>query len=106
MNIKEFKEYCKNNGLFTMTKIRFTDTFSSRACYSDLGVSFELDGEENGTTLLDNLNVLENAIGETYEGYKGGEFEMDLYSEIWLCKDESSYECELNDLIMDLSLVK
>lgn len=106
MNIKEYKKYCEKNGLSTITKIRFTDTFSSRACYSDLGVSFELDGKDKDTTLSDNLRVLENAIGETYEGYKGGEFEMDLFSEIWLCKDESSYECELNDLIMDLSLVK
>ena len=54
---------------------------SSRGSYSELALGFSFDGEQKVAQLLE---ICRAAIGSTYTGYKGGEFVMELYTEVWV----------------------
>jgi hypothetical protein len=55
---------------------------SYRGDYSQLAVSFKDDGEwiTAGKFLL----LCREAVGETYEGYKGGEYRMTESTQVWV----------------------
>lgn len=60
---------------------------SARANYSDLGLRPKQD-----VTIESMLNVVEGALGQTFQGYKGGDFEMKEYSEVWLAEYSTTGE--------------
>jgi len=53
---------------------------SYRGYYSDL--AFEPD--DGGRTVSDLLQECQSAVGKAFEGYKGGEYVMDLDTPLWL----------------------
>ena len=60
--------------------INITYPHSYRGYYSDL--AFELDEGEN--TVKEVLTMVKCCLGETYTGYKGGDFYMDEHTPLWI----------------------
>ena len=54
---------------------------SYRGFYSDLAI---IPDNENTCTVGELIQALEKSIGETYAGYKGGQFEMTPRTFVWL----------------------
>lgn len=59
---------------------------SYRGVYEDLALGVTL---EHGCCVRQLLDVLEGAVGETFTGYKGGEFVMTRDTRVWL----ANYGC-------------
>jgi hypothetical protein len=59
--------------------VGFTHAHSYRGYYEDL--AFE---PAKNVTVGAMLACAKDALGKTFAGYKGGEFEMDEYTDIWL----------------------
>jgi hypothetical protein len=55
---------------------------SYRGYYSDLAIDF--DEEEKETTVAELLQMAEAANGETFTGYKGGDFTMSRSTPVWV----------------------
>lgn len=53
---------------------------SYRGYYSDLAIGFGSEGLNAGQLLAE----LQGAVGKTFEGYKGGKYEMDLSTPVWV----------------------
>lgn len=66
---------------------RIIDVFSWRGIYAEAAA--EISTER--TLKQDNLNMLDEAIKFTHEGWKGGEFEYDFSTEIHFECDYGSY---------------
>lgn len=75
VHLGQFLEGFPDNTVFTRS---FINPDSSRYSYSAL--AFECSNEE--ITKEEQLKVVKNAIGETFAGYKGGDFKMNLDSEV------------------------
>lgn len=60
-----------------------TDIDSYRGYYSDLQIEYSQDIKEALTT-EELIKKLKKAIGKTFYGYKGGEFEMHEGTVVWL----------------------
>jgi len=58
------------------------DPHSYRGYYSDL--SFER--KEGTQTVEELLNICKQCLGETFTGYKGGEFYMDEHTPLWIAE--------------------
>jgi hypothetical protein len=58
---------------------------SYRGYYHEL--AFEACTDATVSDILDELN---SAVGETFEGYKGGDYRMDRYSQVWIAPYGSS----------------
>ncbi len=73
--------------LKNIVKIDFTPQdptrlISYRGYYEDLSISY---GAEIGTMTVENLlSLCKNAIGQTYTGYKGGDFTMHNKTLMWV----------------------
>jgi hypothetical protein len=59
-----------------------TSIDSWRGSYSELALSFE--GENNPPKADKFLEVLKDAVGKTFTGYKGGEFFMSRHTPVWV----------------------
>ncbi len=57
----------------------FTDAHSYRGSYDNLGVEPYED-----VPVIDMIITLENALSETFTGYKGGEYDMEGNEEVFL----------------------
>lgn len=55
---------------------------SWRGSYCELAIRFEFEG--SCLTVVDFLKKLHEAVGATYEGYKGGEFTMGKNTPVWV----------------------
>lgn len=66
---------------------RIIDVFSWRGIYAEAAAEISTDR----TLKQDNLNMLDEAIKFTHEGWKGGEFEYDFSTEIHFECDYGSY---------------
>jgi hypothetical protein len=86
--------------------VRFTDgggpgeEESYRGYYSDL--SFNLEGE---TPAVDFLKQCEAALGTTYGGYKGGDFQMNGDTPLWRAEYGNTGEAIVDAEIVDGDLV-
>ena len=58
----------------------FGEAHSYRGYYSDL--AFELSG--NQMSVKDALKICQAAMGEVFEGYKGGDYQMGRNTPIWI----------------------
>lgn len=66
-----------------------TGVGSYRGYYEDLAIGYEMGGEK--PKLDDFCRTLREAVGETFEGYKGGSYRMSRDTVVWV----SNYgECE------------
>ncbi len=57
----------------------FANPHSYRGYYTDL--AFE---PEEDTTVREMLACAKSALGQTYSGYKGGDYTMSGYTDVWL----------------------
>src|SRR5579884_2690083 len=58
------------------------DIGSWRGSYCELALEYSQDGEVLSTAIL--LQMLKNAIGKTFGGYKGGEYMMGKTTPVWV----------------------
>ena len=58
-----------------------TDIDSWRGSYNELALSYDSVGAPN---LSDFIKMLREAVGKTYQGYKGGDYTMSKYTPIWV----------------------
>lgn len=75
----------------------YPDGLSSwRGSYSELAINYALcgyddwqgkDSQFNHTDLADFVKMLEEAVGRTYEGWKGGDYVMSLDTPIWVANN-------------------
>lgn len=56
---------------------------SYRGYYEDLALGFEVDASDY-PTVAELQETLTEAIGETFQGWKGGEYRMDRNSRLWV----------------------
>lgn len=64
----------------------YGDVESYRGYYSDLYIDYTYNDERTVEYALDNLR---SAVGETFEGYKGGDYTMSRHTPIWV----DQYSC-------------
>ncbi len=64
----------------------FNNPHSYRGYYEDL--AFEPAGWK--MTVCDLIAICRSAMGKTFEGYKGGEYEMDETTPVWIAEYGSS----------------
>jgi hypothetical protein len=75
-------------------KYGFTHPHSYRGFYNDLAVEPFFY-----TTISEMLTYVKGAIGNTYQGYKGGEYKMNKYCDVYL-----AYFGETGDIITEALL--
>lgn len=68
-----------------------TDIASWRGAYDELAIDYVVNsrkpnGIKEAPTVEDFLRMCRDAIGETYYGYKGGEYLMDGHTRVWVDK--------------------
>jgi hypothetical protein len=59
---------------------------SYRGYYEQLAIEPEMGGDGKKVTVEEFLKRLEEAVGATFTGYKGGEFTMDRDTPIWIAE--------------------
>lgn len=78
--------------------VGFSDPHSWRGIYSEL--AFVLT--EN-VTIGSMLADAKSAVGTTYEGYKGGDFTMGEYSDVYIVESHSTYDDQSMKLWLNLA---
>jgi hypothetical protein len=74
-----------------------TSIDSWRGSYAELALNYKTDGEE--MFISDFLKMLKEAVGKTFEGYKGGEFLMDEDTPIWVANYGNSGNTAVIDVV-------
>jgi hypothetical protein len=59
-----------------------TELMSWRGVYAELSFGFSFEGKE--PTVKKIITELREAVGKTYEGYKGGDFVMGRSTPVWV----------------------
>lgn len=77
----------------------FANPHSFRGCYDQL--AFE---PARNVTVASMLAAAHAADGATYEGYKGGDYEMDGGTDCWLAYEGTSSDSEISAALLDLML--
>lgn len=76
---------------------------SYRGYYDHLALSFDVESSSNWSpvelTVSALIELLESANGDTFTGYKGGEFKMDLKTPVWV----GNYGCSTGTAILGLA---
>ena len=78
MNLGELIEQLKQYNPNTKVKLGFGNPHSYRGYYHDL--AFE---PVEYTTIGEMLKHAESALGKIFEGYKGGAYLMDKWTDVW-----------------------
>ena len=55
---------------------------SWRGIYAELALKFEFSGEEMPLSCF--IDLLKDAVGKTFTGYKGGDFKMSRHTPVWV----------------------
>lgn len=84
MSLSELIEYLEECDPTTRVPVGFGDPCSYRGDYSSLAFVVEYD-----TTVAHMLEAARSALGATFEGYKGGDFLMERYTQCYLVFDPS-----------------
>lgn len=74
---------------------------SYRGYYSDLAIGYDNQVEFKVSELL---LVLQNCVGKTFEGYKGGQYVMDWRTPVWVANYGHSTDTGVTGIIKDASL--
>lgn len=82
MNLGKLIDQLKKYNPSTKVKLGFGNPHSYRGYYEDLA----FEPVEN-TTIGEMLEHAKSALGETFEGYKGGTYLMDKWTDVWLAQD-------------------
>ena len=79
----------------------FHNPHSYRGDYMDLAFEPAVN-----ITVADMLEAARSAVGTTYEGYKGGDFRMDVHDWCWLSEEGSASGETISPLLLDLMLAE
>jgi hypothetical protein len=77
----------------------FADPHSYRGYYQDLAFEVAADAR-----IGDMLAAARSALGETYQGWKGGDYEMSEWTDVWLVAEEGEVGETLGAVLLDLLL--
>ena len=72
---------------------------SYRGYYEDLALGYTDEYQKEDTTVEALLKILEEAVGKTYTGYKGGDFYMDENTALWVANHSESGGTAIVDVI-------
>lgn len=91
MSLKELIEYLKKEKRRKVVPMGFSNPHSYRGYYEDLA----FEPTEN-ITVGKMLKCAQEALGKTYQGYKGGDFKMEEHVDVYLanygrCGEEIGY---------------
>jgi len=84
-----------------------TNFSSWRGSYSEIALGYELIGYDNYEKHFGNVKVtnfikmVEEAIGQTYTGWKGGEFTMNKNTPVWVANPGNSGNTGIVEVIDD-----
>jgi hypothetical protein len=84
-----------------VVKVGFTEPHSYRGDYADL--AFELATD---VRIGDMLTAARSALGATYQGWKGGDYEMREYTYVWIVSEEGRTGESLGALLLELLLAQ
>ena len=84
--VREILDYLADLDPYAVTSFTLSDPHCDRGSYSD--VAFAMTREPS--TVAEVYAVIASVIGETYQGYKGGDFTMHAWTDC--CIGESSYD--------------
>ena len=80
--------------------IGFTSPHSYRGYYKDLAVEPAYD-----VTIRHMVEILKSCVGRIFEGYKGGEFTMENYSDVWIAEYGTTYNAnKIGPLLLEFLL--
>lgn len=100
LTLGEVIERLKRENPSRLLPVGFAAPHSYRGDYSDL--AFEL---RHNITVGEMLAAAESAVGATFEGWKGGDYEMRDYTDCWLVPAEGTSMGEtLGALLLELML--
>ena len=86
---------------FDDTDIRPTDVGSWRGSYREFALRYSDEDEFDGFTGEKLLETLEDAIGSSFTGYKGGEFKMGKVTPVWVANygDSSGFSSRYQGVV-------
>lgn len=87
MTLGELIEFLETKDLDKIVPLGFYNPHSYRGNYYDLA----FEPKEN-VTVGQMLASARDAGGKTYNGWKGGEYKMDEYTDVWLAEQGSTGE--------------
>lgn len=78
-------------------KFYLTDVFSWRGNYNEVAFTVSTNG-----TIVESLSLIDKALNEKFDGYKGGEYSYDNETNVHFEKDDST----INDISLYELLLK
>lgn len=88
MNLNQITDFLYKVYSSTSIPCSFSNPHSYRGYYTELGIEMYTD---KNSTVGDFISVLNSAYGETYEGYKGGNFTMGGTSRVYVAWEGTSH---------------
>lgn len=83
--IAALSAFARDKGVrFDFEYARPTTLASWRGVYAELALGFTFDAPSANVTVGPLLDHLQSAVGETFTGYKGGDFVMDKETPLWV----------------------
>jgi len=82
-----------------------TDLDSWRGIYAELALGYKLTGYDDHANSMFQVTVesflkeLKSGIGQTYHGWKGGEFKMDVDTRLWVANRGNSGNTGIYDVL-------
>jgi hypothetical protein len=99
MSLGEIIERLEKEDPSRILKIGWGEPGSYRGYYQD--VAFE---PANNVTIGSMLENAKSALGQTFCGYKGGDFKMNEYTDCWIAEYGRSNGAQISDLLLDFML--
>lgn len=93
IKLENFKDKEKENVRFDFEYVFPTGLDSWRGSYAELAINFAIDGE--APTIEKFLSQCKEAVGKTYQGYKGGDFVMGKQTPLWVANYGNSGDTAL-----------
>ena len=98
MNLEDLIKKLESETPTKRIKIGFHNPHSYRGSYSEL--AFE---RKDNITIGEMLQCAKNALGKTFDGYKGGEYTMSGLAEVYLAEYGHTGE-EIGDILLELMI--
>jgi len=99
INSKESETLKELSVYFDFEYLFPTDLDSWRGIYAEIALNYTSEGTP--LNVVEFKNLIENAIGNTYEGYKGGDFYMTESTPVWVANYGRSGNTAVIDIIDD-----
>ena len=97
MNLGELIEYLENKDKSIIILRGFGKANSYRGYYEQIAFT-----PKNNVTVGDMLAEAKKALGSMYQGYKGGRYVMDEYTEVWICEPGTMFQNQkIGKLLLD-----